>query len=92
MPAEDYDALPPRLQEAVDHLQYLIRHVDPQATFQVVTGDDPVGTYLLATVDIDDLDGVMDVYMDYILMLQIDEGLPLYVLPLHPPAAPVAMP
>lgn len=91
MPAEDYDALTPRLQEAVDHVQHLIRHVDPQATFQVVAGEDPAGTYLLATVDVDDLDGVMDVYMDYLLTVQIDEGLPLYVLPLHPPA-PVVLP
>jgi len=26
----------------------------------------------------------MDAYMDRLLTLQIDEGLPLYVLPLHP--------
>jgi hypothetical protein len=84
MPAEDYDALTPRLQRAVDELQHLIRRVDPLATFQVVPGEDPTGTYVLAMVDVEDTELVMDAYMDRLLTLQIDEGLPLYVLPLHP--------
>ena len=84
MPAEDYDALTPQLQRAVDELQHLIRRVDPLATFQVVPGEDPTGTYVLATVDVEDTELVMDAYMDRLLTLQIDEGLPLYVLPLHP--------
>jgi len=84
MPAENYDVLTPRLQRAVDELQHLIRQVDPLATFQVVPGEDPAGTYVLATVDVEDTELVMDAYMDRLLTLQIDEGLPLYVLPLHP--------
>ena len=84
MPAEDYDALTPQLQRAVDELQHLIRRVDPLATFQVVPGDDPTGTYVLPTVDVEDTELVMDAYMDRLLTLQIDEGLPLYVLPLRP--------
>ena len=84
MPAEDYDTLTPRLQRAVDELQHLIRQVDPLATFQVVAGDDPTGTYVLATVDVEDTELVMDAYMGRLLTLQIDEGLPLYVLPLRP--------
>jgi hypothetical protein len=84
MPAENYDVLTPRLQHAVDELQHLIRQVDPLATFQVVPGEDPTGTYILATVAVEDTELVMDAYMDRLLTLQIDEGLPLYVLPLHP--------
>jgi hypothetical protein len=84
MPAEDYDALTPQLQRAVDELQHLIRRVDPLATFQVVPGEDPTGTYVLATVDVEDTELIMDAYMDRLLTLQIDEGLPLYVLPLRP--------
>ena len=84
MPAEDSDALTPRLQRAVDELQHLIRRVDPLATFQVAPGDDPTGTYVLATVDVADTELVMDAYRDRLLTLQIDDGLPLYVLPLHP--------
>jgi hypothetical protein len=84
MPAEDCDALTPQLQRAVDELQHLIRRVDPLATFQVVPGEDPTGTYVLATVDVEDTELVMDAYMDRLLTLQIDEGLPLYVLPVRP--------
>ena len=54
--------------------------------FEVAAGDDPAGTYLLATVDVDETERVMDAYMDYLLTVQIDEGLSLYVLPLHPHA------
>jgi hypothetical protein len=84
MPAEDADTLTLRLQRAVDELQRLIRQVDPLATFQVAPGEDPTGIYVLATVDVEDTERVMDTYMDRLLTLQIDEGLPLYVLPLHP--------
>ena len=79
MPVEDYNALTPRLQGAVDELQHLIRRVDPLATFQVVPGDDPTGTYVLPTVDVEDTELVMDAYMDRLLTLQIDEGLPIHV-------------
>ena len=81
MPAKDYDTLTARLQDAVDELQHLIRQLDPLATFQVVPGEDPTGTYLLATVDVEDTELVMDVYMERLLTFQINEGLPLYVLP-----------
>ncbi len=91
MPAEYHDALTPRLQCAVDELQNLIRRVDPMATFQVVPGDDPTGTYVIATVDVEDTECVMDAYMVRLLALQIDEGLPLYVVPLRSPTR-VAIP
>jgi len=91
MPAEYHDALTPRLQHAVNELQHLIRRVDSMATFQVVPGDDPTGTYVIATVDIEDTERVMDAYMERLLALQIDEGLPLYVVPLRSPTR-VAIP
>jgi uncharacterized protein (DUF1786 family) len=85
MPTEHHDALTPRLQRAVDELQNLIRRVDSMATFQVVPGDDPTGTYVIATVDVEDTECVMDAYMERLLALQIDEGLPVYVVPLRSP-------
>ena len=84
MPAEQLDPLSPRLQNAVEELQGLIRRVDPTATFQVVPGDDPTGTYVIATVDVEDTETVIDAYIDRLLDLQIDEGLPVYVVPLRP--------
>ncbi len=84
MPAEQLDPLSPRLQGVVEELQGLIRRVDPTATFQVVPGDDPTGTYVIATVDVEDTETVIDAYIDRLLDLQIDEGLPVYVVPLRP--------
>jgi H2-forming N5,N10-methylenetetrahydromethanopterin dehydrogenase-like enzyme len=84
MPAEQLDPLSPRLQSAVEELQGLIRRVDPTASFQVVPGDDPTGTYVIATVDVEDTETVIDAYIDRLLDLQIDEGLPVYVVPLRP--------
>jgi hypothetical protein len=47
-------------------------------------GDDPSGVYVLATVDVDDTDEVFDLVVDRLVDLQVDEGVPVYVLPLRP--------
>ena len=73
-----------RIQMAVTELQALIHLHHPAATFQVTQGEDPVGTYVIATVDVDDTDDVVDVYIDRLLELQIDDGLPVYVIPVRP--------
>ena len=52
--------------------------------FAVEPGEDPPGTYLVATVDIADTDEVIDVVGDRLLALQVDEGLPVYVAPVRP--------
>jgi H2-forming N5,N10-methylenetetrahydromethanopterin dehydrogenase-like enzyme len=84
MPAEHLDIHTLRLQAAVEELQRLIHRVYPAATFQVVPGEDPAGTYVVATVDVEDTETVIDVYIDRLLELQIDEGLPVYVIPVRP--------
>lgn len=90
MPVKHLDPDAPRLQAAVKELQRLICQVYPAATFQVVLGEDPAGTYILATVDVEDTDMVVDVYIDRLLELQIDEGLPVYVVPVRPLARVLA--
>jgi hypothetical protein len=87
MPAERerLDTHTPPIQAAVEELQRLIHGIYPSATFQVVPGDDPAGTYLVATVDIEDVETVIDVYIERLLALQIDHGLPVYVVPMRPP-------
>ena len=72
------------MQGAIDELQRLIQRHYPAATFQVEPGDDPMGMYVLATVDVEDTDAVVDVYIDRLLELQIDEGLAVYVVPVRP--------
>jgi hypothetical protein len=49
-----------------------------------MSGDDPAGTYVLATIDVEDVETVIDVYIDRLLAFQIDEGLPVYVVPMRP--------
>jgi hypothetical protein len=80
------DLQTPRMQAALAELQGLIQQAYPTATFAVALGEDPEGLYVLATVDVDDTDAVVDVYIDRLLTLQIDDGLPIYVVPLrrHP--------
>ncbi len=73
-----------RIQPAISELEGLISSRYPSATFTVGFGDDPEGLYLTATVDVEDTDVVMDVVIDRLLTLQIDEGLPVYVVPVRP--------
>ena len=71
------------MQAAIEEIQRLIQQHYPEATFQVEPGDDPTRMYVLATVDVEDTDAVVDVYIDRLLDLQIDEGLAVYVVPVR---------
>jgi H2-forming N5,N10-methylenetetrahydromethanopterin dehydrogenase-like enzyme len=72
------------MQAAIGELQRLIQQDYPETTFQREPGDDPAGMYVLATVDVEDTDAVVEVYIDRLLELQIDEGLAVYVVPVRP--------
>lgn len=80
----------PRVQERLTELQGRIRHSYPAATFTVAHGDDPEGLYLTATVDVEDLDAVTALVLDRLIEIQVDEGLPIYVIPDQPPARVLA--
>ena len=84
MRAEQLDLSTPRMQAAIEEIQRLIQQHYPEATFQVEPGDDPTGMYILTTVDVEDTDVVVEVYIERLLELQIDEGLPVYVVPVRP--------
>lgn len=80
-PAED-----PRLERAVAELSERIKAEYPTTSFAVQQGiDDPVETWLVATVDVEDPDEIIDLVVDRLLELQIDEEMPLHVLPVHTP-------
>jgi hypothetical protein len=71
---------------ALAELQEVIRDRYPTAQFRVRSGvDDPETTYLIATVDVEDPDDVLDLVIDRLVQFQIDEGLAISVLPIHPP-------
>ena len=63
--------------------RHLIEQHYPHARFEVKSGDDPVGTYLIVQVDVEDPDEVVDVYAEKLLNLQVDEGLPFYIIPVR---------
>jgi hypothetical protein len=75
----------PRMQAAIAELQDLIRGRYPEARFDVGYGEDPEGVYLTATVDVEDRDEVVDVFIERLVDLHVAEGLPLHVLPVRPP-------
>jgi len=85
MTAEQIPARDPRIERVLFELQGSIRELYPSATFEVTLGDDSPGTYLWATVDTEDTDRVLDPLVDRLLELQIDEGLPVYVIPVRTP-------
>jgi hypothetical protein len=78
------------MQAAIMELQGLIRQHYPDTTFEVVYGDDPTGIYVLATVDVEDTEAVVDIYIDRLLELQIDAGIAIYLVPVRPLARVLA--
>ena len=76
----------PRMAAAIAELKDRISGTFPGTAFAVQEGiDDQEETWLVATVDIDDPDAVVDVVLDRLLELQLDEQVPLHVLPIHTP-------
>jgi hypothetical protein len=74
---------PPR-QRAIVDLVTLIQAHYPSTTFTLREGvDDPEATYLIAHVDMEDPDEILDLTIDRVMELQLDKHIPLYVLPVH---------
>ncbi len=71
----------PRIQAALAELRDLVLQRFPTATFTVHRGDDPTGIYLTPIVDVEDLDEVIDVVVSRMVDMQVDEGLPVFVVP-----------
>lgn len=83
--------LTPQMEEAIADLSGLIRSRYPDATFTAGTGEDPDGIYLTATVDVEEMDEVVDVFLDRMVDLQVEEELPLFVVAVRPPARNAAI-
>ena len=73
-----------RIRQGIAELQGMIRKRFSEAVFAVFRGDDPEGVYVRVTVDVEDTDEVVDVFLDRLLELQVEEELPLYVVPVRP--------
>jgi len=85
MTVEHDHHIDPKMQAAVAELQELIRSQYPSTTFSVGEAEDPDGVYLRAIVDVDDTDEVTGVFIDRMIDLQVEEGLPIYVVPVRTP-------
>ena len=73
-----------RIEEAVDELRALIASRYPAASFDVYESDDPQEVRLQATVDLEDLDEVMDGIMDALYDIQVERELPVYIVTQQP--------
>jgi len=75
----------PKVQHALDELKAMILARYPGAHFRVSRGqDDPAAIHLVAIVDVDDTEEVVNLTIEREQALQIDEGLPIFVIPIQP--------
>jgi hypothetical protein len=74
----------PAIRQAVQELQALISARYPDAAFAVFERNDPDGIRLQATVDLEDTDEVMDAVVDALFDIQVERGLPVYVVTEQP--------
>ena len=89
MPYEPLDLsflMTPKMLAGIEEMKRVILSGYPEATFEVGYGEEPVGVYLRATVDHEDLGEFVEYFIDRLVDLQLDEGLRLYVVPVRTPA------
>jgi hypothetical protein len=76
----------PRMMAAIEELTNLIRDRYPETTFSTELGEHEESVFVTAVVDVDDPDEVVDCFIDRSVTLQVDEGLPLHIIPIRTPA------
>ena len=75
-----------RLQAAVAELQATIHQRYPTAVFELTRSpEDPSSLHLIAIVDVDDPDEVGDLVLDRIIDLNVNQGIPLHLIPVRTP-------
>src|SRR5215475_14038507 len=82
----------PKQKAALTELKGMIQHRYPSASFAVRRGiEDAKELWLTTRVDTEDPDAVMDLVIERLLEFQLDEGLPVHVLPLRTPERVAAL-
>jgi hypothetical protein len=75
-----------RTRQAIAELQSAITARYPMTSFEIERGpEDPASIHLLAVADVDDPDEVGDLVVERVVALQVDDGIPLHVIPLRTP-------
>lgn len=78
--------LDPRVAGAVEELQRMVQTHYPTTTFEVACAPDESASILVwATVDVDDPDKVLDLVQERLLEWQVDERLPIHLVPVRTP-------
>lgn len=72
-------AMTPRIREALDELRGIIATRYPEATFKVQRGEEPAAFWLVATVPVEDRYDVIDLFLDRLVDLRVEEGIPVFV-------------
>ena len=76
-----------RREEAIAELTGLVAAHYPSASFIIAPAEDnPGATHITAVVDVEDPDEVLDLVIERELAWQLEEGVPVYVIPVQPPA------
>jgi hypothetical protein len=76
-----------RMQDAINELQTTIGQRYPTASFTLAhPEDEPTSVELTAIVDVEDPDEVLDTVIERVIQFQVDEQLPIHVVPVRPPA------
>ncbi len=85
MTTEYLPELSPPMQHAMNELKGLVLGRYPQATFAIAPSQDsPDAMHLITTVDVEDPDEVVDLVLERVLHFQLEEGLPVHVVPIRP--------
>lgn len=71
-----------KTQRVLVEIQERIKAVYPETTFTVALGKEPVGIYLDAYTDAPDGFAVLDLVSDWLVDLNVNEGLVVHVIPL----------
>lgn len=86
MTREQEENLDPRVRSVLTELRGAISECYPDATFEVLRDqEEPENIDLLTTVDLEDPDEVLDLVIDRLVDLQVDERIPVHVIPIRTP-------
>src|SRR5713101_8412449 len=84
MKQEHQEPLDSRTQGAIDEMRQRILQRYPSAQFAVTRSqDEPENIHLITAVDLDDPDEVLDLVLERLIELEVEERIPLYVIPVR---------